>query len=451
VQVQDPHVPDSYLELFPIFLFWNWKKMPFYADKNGPGIVKRVNWGPTRTAADIRWLADNPKWLFDNNKTIDIRIGSIEDINLRGLSSATVPRFSDLSIKNVIFDRANLPGVTFSKTNIADVQFREATLNFATFTESTVLTRTSFNQADLTKATFDGVRFCAGVDFSDAIVTDASFDVIFFNNNVAPNMKDTAWWLAKNWNEDQRKLLAEKYPGAEIENSLQFKKELTGIQANLDLVENSLKDVRLNQVERETLLSLQALWMNQKAWAFAKYGVVRPNEDPKLDGEKMARESIRIVDELIDKPDRDPQTLQSYRYQKAMVNDPLAYIIIQREGSPSQRLNEAIDRLESARDVMDDRQDREVYFKLAIALNIASKDEPKAAAYLKKSVQEKGYVPSHEVYLLAEFITQPFREIIANSKTAKATPSKNAAVDDPGVQQKNSNPCEAGQSSQNSK
>jgi hypothetical protein len=62
-----------------------------------------------------------------------------------------------------------------------------------------------------------------------------------------------------------------------------------------------------------------------------------------------------------------------------------------------------------------------------------------------------GLSPSHEVYLLAKFITQPFREIIAKSKTAKATPSENAAVDDPGVQQKNSNPCEAGQSSQNSK
>jgi hypothetical protein len=430
-----------------IFLFPAWKKSRTYADHYGPGIVASVNAGPTRTAADIRWVADNPQWLVDNNKTIDIRTGSIENVDLSGLSLATAPHFSDVTIKNVTFDRANLPAVTFSKATIADVAFREANLNSSTFRDSTTLTRTSFNKANLSKATFGGVRFCAGVDFSDANVARASFEsVTFFNNNVPPNMKNTAWWLASDWTEDQRTLLAGKYPKEEIEGSWQLQKELSDIQRNLDGVESALKDDRLVDAGREALLERQANWMNDKAWTFAKYGVIRPKEDPKLDGEKLARDSIRIAEELNSKPDRNPRALARYRKLRAEVSDTLAYIIIQRERSPSQKLDEAIDRLEFAKDVLDDK---EVYFKLAIALSIANKDDSKAATYFEKSVLEQRYVPTHELYLLAEFIPKTFWEIMARSKTAKATAGETTAVD-PGVLQKDNNPCGVGQSSQNS-
>jgi hypothetical protein len=413
-----------------ILLFPALKKSQLYVDYYRPITLERVA-GPIRTAADIKWLADN-------NIKIDVKTGSIEKIDLSGLSTITAPNFYNVTIKNVMFDRASIVGAIFGKTIIEDVSFRDANLNFAVFTDKTVITDTSFHKANLTRAKFDGVRFCSGIDFSDANVTEASFDSVVFFDNVPPKMEKTAWWLAKNWNEDQRKLLAAKYPSAEIEGSLQFKKELSGFQTNRALVEDSLKDVRLNSVDREKLLERQARGMNDGAWAFAKYGVIRPKEDPRLDGEELARESIKIMDELINKPDRDPRTLQKYRKLKAEVSDTLAFIIIQREGLTPERRDEAIQLLEFAK-VLDDR---EVYFHLAVALNTNANDDPKARQYLDKSVTENGYAPTYELYLLGKFVTPRFLEIIAKSKAANAAPGESAA---------NINPCADGLTSQSSK
>jgi len=417
-----------------------WKRSRLYADRYGPEIVARVNAGPTRTAVDIRWLADNPQWLADNGKTIDIRTGSIEDVDLSRLSSATVPRFSDVSIKNVTFDRANLPAVTFSRAKIADVSFREATLNSATFRDSTIITRTSFNQANLSKATFNGVRFCADVDFSDANVSDASFEDVSFFENVPPKMEKTAWWLAKNWSKAQRDLLATTYPGAEIEGSLQFNKELGNIQVNLNRTETALKALGESS-DRDDLLAKQAGWMNDEAWLFVKYGVTQ-----KFDGERLARESIRMVDELIKKTDSDSRNREKYRKQKADVSDTLALIIIQRDGLTPERRDEAIQLLDFAK-VLDDK---EVYFHLAVAHNTDINDDPKAIEYLDTSVTQRSYVPTYELYLLRKFITPRFLETIARSKTAKTKAGQNAGVDNPAMSQEDSNACTAGQSSRTS-
>lgn len=384
-------------------------KKEYFNPLIAPLIHARVKDGPTRTAADIKWLAQN-------GDRIEARRGSIEKMDLSGLST-NLPYFQDINFNDVAFDRANLIGAAFINSDFAAVTFREAGLNFARFEEATFKSLTSFAKADLSNARLEDVQFCQGVDFSDVKVQDASFKDVLFSDDAVPNMTNTAWWQASDWTEDQRKLLARLYPGRDVENSVQFQKDLKQAQVNIDLAEKAQKETRQG-ADQDTILMRKGSWMNEKAWTFATYGVVRPNDDPSMDAAKLASQALEIFDAVIQRTDESAAVMDDYKRAKASVSDTLAYILIQREELTPEQRGSIVPLLEYAKDV---KGNGGILFRYSAAL--FASDETKALEHLKKSVRDKNYMPTHELYLMPKLLTPQFQEAFEKLRSADSTDS----------------------------
>ena len=103
--------------------------------------------------------------------------------------------------------------------------------------------------------------------------------------------------------------------------------------------------------------------------------------------------------------------------------DTKAYILLQ-EGEPA----EAVKLLEQP-GIIGTNSDGDLIFRYAFALHALALEkegdekerlEQKAQAYLEKSLRNRNYVPSHELYLLRRYITDEFKAKLAASLSKEA-------------------------------
>lgn len=336
------------------------------------------------------------KWLSDNKREIKVATATLRWMNLAGLYGQRAD-FTSAKLDVVGLNQANLRDSSFRKGKLSYVDFTGADLGGAAFSEA-IIANTDFNGASLIRANFDGVRFCGGVDFSNADVRKASAKNVTFS--FVPKLDGTAWWLMDGLTVQQRNTLGTKpYNRNELLPSL--RNELKETQQVLTKLLSETKDNKFSL----------ALWLNDNAWLLATYGfdsrTVRiDGKEVNTNAEAQARLAIAIMQDLMKTGDGN----RDYQGNKANFGDTLGYILLQQAARADEDkdgvtrdklLNEAKALFEEAKDLSNDAG---VIFRYAVALN-ALGEEQDAADNLAEAMEEQDYTPTHELYLLKRFIT----------------------------------------------
>jgi hypothetical protein len=351
-------------------------------------LILNENTSPGAKAAAGRWLASY-------KKTIKVPTADLRDLDLSDVT-AQDSNFESARLERVHFNRSNLRGSSFRKSKLFDVEFVNSELAGVGFDNATAIAGTKFNGASLVRSVFDGVRFCEGVDFTDADVRAASFKNITFSPTQLPIFEGTAWWLMDGLTFEQRGVLGENVPRNKrrLLRSLSKELEESGALA---------KGMGGNKFT-------QALWLNQRAWTLAEYGVESPvndTPDKDMDAAELAKQSIEVLQALI----KEGNTNRDYSVIFANVSDTLAYILLQKaaqitgKDDKDKRLAEAV---KYFGDAVNEDNDGSVSFRYAVALNATGKVS-EALRYLTVSIRDKEYSPTHELYLLDKLFTSDFR------------------------------------------
>jgi len=239
-------------------------------------------------------------------------------------------------------------------------------LQSARFDEA-VVSKTSFEGADLKFARFAGARLLSGVNFSQADLTGTSFRNVTYDS--LPHFDRTAWWLASGWNLDRVTALVKKFGGADPE-----RRRVVG--------EYPMFDRELNRFE--TMLkntSQRAVALDGKAWTLAIHGIDLE------EAERVSRGALKTINSS-GLSNEDKAKPLSY------ILDTLAYILLQKH-----RAEEACEAKKEDHGV----QDPGGIFRHALALYMLG-NEKEASDMLKGSEQVKRYSPSHELYLLYDYL-----------------------------------------------
>lgn len=364
------------------YLFVSNKKVEETTDS----IVQRITDGkasPEAIAEDIRWLGRN-------GKTINITGVKLKDMDLHELF-APGSNFGTVDFKKVKFNSAILIGSSFRKSIMDEVEFQGAILQKVGF-DSATISNTNFSNADLVRASFDGAQICTGVDFSNADVRQTSVKGITFTPELIEKFSGTAWWLMDGLSMDE----IGKFNGAFLQSDLKGRADLPGFKKDFEEAQKKLASFKDD--------FNQALWLNDKAWTLAIYGVDSPGGD--MDGAVLAEASIKKLAGLIDAGKTD----QDYKRIKATVTDTLAYILMQRATKVDAKREVAVkdENLKSAIDLLSKDSinlidDGGILFRYAVAIAAVGRTAD-AVGYLTKLQQDKSYVPTHELYLVHNLI-----------------------------------------------
>jgi hypothetical protein len=332
--------------------------------------------------------------LAQYHKPLNLQSQLLQDLDLEGLytgtNTAVISEFFQSAIVKVNLGGASLPYASFSQSNIQHVNFSGAELSSARFDEA-IITKTNFSGATLYRAIFDYAQFNDVNNFSNTDLRSTSFRNVTINGNLT--FPGTAWWLAFGWTLPQIERFAARYGDIDIKEAKIFNKDVDSRKKNVVSAGGPENRVRA---------------LNEVAWTYAIYGA-----DLKV-AEEIAQSAL---DELETIKGASKEWLADSR---ANFTDTKAYILLQ-EGQP-----EKAERLES--DGTHSRGD--LLFKYAIALHalatLEKRDDEKlrldqkAGAYLEKSLKNRNYVPSHELYLLRRYITDEFKEQLAAKLSKEA-------------------------------
>jgi hypothetical protein len=145
-----------------------------------------------------------------------------------------------------------------------------------------------------------------------------------------------------------------------------------------------------------------------------------------MDGAALAKSSIRNLTDLIESDDHTAD----YQDIRANVSDTLAYLLVQRAEQANRAGDEVGKRklLEEAVEVFKTIAPKgggDILFRYAVALNGLDR-KVDANLYLETAIRDKGYLPTHELYLVYNFISPDFWEEL--SKTGTATPTRTLAA-----------------------
>jgi Pentapeptide repeats (9 copies) len=332
----------------------------WWAPARTPSITQEIlaaGTPPVTKIEDLKWLAQYHQKIELTG--IDLNTPDEKDLSKIYGSSAV---FRNAKLRAVKFDGAALIGASFSGSTISQSSFKGAFLN---------------------RANFDIVRLCEDSDFTDADVREASFRRATFFREHIPKFEGSPWWLASGWGFEQISLLDGAYPASRITDSRIFKRDVSFIDTILKGETNPYRKADL---------------LNQKAWMLAIYGVVS-------DG--AAEAAVREALQLLEDPERKSSRSRTYAWSQ----DTLAYILLQEKDTAKQQasLQEALGLLAQAETI----GAGEVYFRYAVALHRAHK-ESDATERLENAIREKEYDPSHELYLLNEYFTGPFKNEVMN-------------------------------------
>src|SRR5262249_6330425 len=142
----------------------------------------------------------------------------------------------------------------------------------------------------------------------------------------------------------------------------------------------------------------RAMALNGKAWALATHGI------DLADAERLSREALMIVRGL-GKPDE----LSAVVREEANDMDTLAYIQMQAD-----KMSDALENMKAA--VQKPKQygvmpQNEAIFRYALA-QFAEGQRDEAIRNLNQALGDLKYVPSHEMYLLREYIKGEFLTVL---------------------------------------
>jgi len=350
------------------------------------------------STANSKKKAEGFRWLTANNQTLNLTAATLADVDVTGIESIG-SQFVKAQLTNMTFAKAKLPWADFSQSKIVQGNFAGATLTSSRF-DGAVIAATSFSSANLYRSIFDRALFCQGVTFSMTNVRSASFRNVIFDGGHAPRFDRTAWWVAVGWSMTQFEQLrkqTEDDAKEKIKDTQVFKDQLGNF------------DKRLNLVTEPT--TGRADLLNGKAWYLAIYGVNLP------DAELVARESLKIVvpgtpQSRLETPD------VKIDLDEASYKDTLAYILMQ-----AGKMSDALDTLKIVVTKTPNPLN-EWIFRYAVAL-FAQGQQDEAIKNLTLAMDQKKYVPSHELFLLWPYIKEdPFRtHLEALMKKALPAPS----------------------------
>lgn len=329
--------------------------------------------------ANTALKADQPRaskiaaleFLLKNRRPVDFTGGKLERAadptrdraNVDDVES-TGSRFIGARLYDFNVTRSRLPYTVFSQATLVNGTFSDTELELARF-DGAVLENVSYSKTKLYRAIFDRALFCAGVKFTITDVRSASFRGVTFAGDEAPQFVGTAWWLAVGWSMDQIKKLADKSREVDFQQTDAFKDEF-------EKNKKELAEAR-EPIARASLL-------NGKAWHLATYGVNL------TEAEASAAEALAII--------RSQRGADSSKYQEEEGSylDTLAYVLMQQPGKMPQALGllkEATEKTASP----------DVIFRYAVAQFVEGQRE-EGLKILTLALDEKKYVPSHELYLL---------------------------------------------------
>ena len=331
-------------------------------------------------------------------KPLNLQSQLLQDLDLEGLytgtNAAVISEFFQSAIVKVNLSGASLPYASFSQSNIQNVNFSAAELSSTRFDEA-IITKTNFSGATLYRAIFDYAQFNDVNNFSNTDLRSTSFRNVTINGELT--FDGTAWWLAFGWTLPQIARFATQYGDVDIKKAKIFNKDIESRKNNVDKAGGSESRVRA---------------LNEVAWTYAIYGADL----------KVAEEIVQsALDELEKIKGASKEWLADSR---ANFTDTKAYILLQ-QGEPKKAV-ELFERLEA--DGSHSRGD--LLFKYAIALHALAtlekredeklRLEEKARAHLEKSLKNRNYVPSHELYLLRNYITDEFKAQLAAKLSKEA-------------------------------
>ena len=328
---------------------------------------------PTRIAASIRWLAERGKRVAIAGTGIKGNASRvIQDIDLSGLTAYSF-EFTHVTLRRVIFDRADIPSASLEGSAIEASSFKDANLQAARFQNSRI-SATTFAGSDLNRAVFNR-SLLTDVDFSRTNVEEALFRSVRFGNDKPPNFTETAWWFATGWSLPQVDRLAMEYGREGYQSSNNFK-------------------TRRDQLERDVEASAgypaHAHALNELAWFLATNGI------------DLATAKAKVEEAL--NAELDPITA-------ALYNDTRAYILTQ-QGEVRQAVGIFDDALKQ---IIDQRG--EVLFRYAVALHASGRTD-EGIVKLNESMVDNKYWPRHELYQLRQFFTGAFRQRLAELTTS---------------------------------
>jgi hypothetical protein len=344
----------------------------------------------------------NIEWLVRYTDSIRIPTVDLYAVELNDLNGPNVVNFTTATLDHVKFERAKLVGSSFRKGKLFDVRFENADLRNVGF-DDTVLSNVSFKGADLVRATFDGATLCGEIDFSEADLRSVSFRNITYASSQLPKLERTAWWLIDGLSFEERNGLSAIAP---------YKRGVI-----LPGLAKALQDAQvLTRRFEESDKFAQASQLNERAWSLAIYGADQAGDAAgDMDGVKLARQSIAISEQQIQKGD-----VRDYAGILNEANDTLGYLLLQRAaqgvpgGEAQELLKEAADRLAKA-----SKQDKlgGVTFRYAVAL-IALRRENEAVPLLDLSLNKKEYGPTHELLFLDSLLTKEMKDKVGDFTNA---------------------------------
>ncbi len=372
--------------LFPLLAKWEARQAAMYStDDPTPDEISSLEWRFARIAFYQRFMPAD--------KVADVYLTSARfgQLNLRGISLPAA-NFIQTKFSKVQFDGANLANSFFSESpGIANVDFARANLSYANFRSSTLTGQTSFEDANLYRANFDYTNLC-GVNFSGARLKKASFRDVHLED--VTGFANSGWWLASGWNsENYNKLMA-------VEDSEQDIIDSAGFQADLAETTEFLLGTAVGTIDRAMALNSYALAL--ASWGFASptdvlaaYSVAQAsdcmtNGAMPQDALTASQESVCIL-----------ENTQQVQHLKAIVYDTLGYLQLQRNDVDGALASFANSEADGSRIGDGGRE-----FRHAVAWFAAGRPD-EAFAKLEYAMNQRQYVPSHELKTLKHLLIGP--------------------------------------------
>jgi Pentapeptide repeats (9 copies) len=240
--------------------------------------------------------------------------------------------------------------------------------------------------AILYRAIFDHAQFNEKNDFSNADLRSASFRDVEINGNL--NFTDTAWWLALGWTLPQIEKFAAQYSDLKIRETKMFNNDVIRARREVDNATSAEDRVRA---------------LNALAWNYAIYGA-----DLKI-AEGYSQNALEEFAKIKTIKGKSDTWIVN---NDANFTDTKAYILLQEDRRP-----EAVESYEQP-GIIEPSSQGDYIFKYAVALHALAMTkegdekkrlDQKAQLHLERSLKNRNYIPSHELYLLRRYITDEFR------------------------------------------
>lgn len=351
----------AWLVYEPLSVYWKTPGKTEAARSSDQPVEDRV--------AAIRWLARHQ--VKPDLSNISLTRDDGNPIDLKKLKGPQW-NFVGAAMRNVDLSEGDLPAAQFSESSIARSHFKKANLEKASFAEARI-SSTSFSNSKLNNAVFDSAQLC-DVDFSESDLSEVSFRRVRYDD--LPDLRKTAWWLASGWTLEQVDAITKRFGGASP--------DIKGFRSRL---EKSNKKLETNQ-DPATFEYVKA--RDELGWTCATYGMdicsTYGIDRKALDAAKEAYERAK---ELKIEPYVKGR-LVSY------AADTLGYLLMQKG-----QIEEALPLLEQAGKSM---QNPGATFRYALALN-KNGNEERAIESLSSAIK-RGYLPTHELYLLRKLFSQ---------------------------------------------